>query len=138
LGNVDARGVPSAYALMFGPQTGGILFNMGTDLKRITPGGEDDIARLHIYAESPKDIKHNALLTISYCIRPAFDLRTTEDAVGQAIPSFDLPVGVKPWEQDTLYEHQQIQFERMPPCFMDNRVVEDNSPRTCIPVVGGG
>jgi hypothetical protein len=132
---VDRVGVPSAYALMFGEQESAILLDLGTDVKRIMPG-KDNVARLHIYAEPPTNMEHDALKTLSYCIA-GFDLGASSTA-GQAMPG-PVPSGIEAWEQDTLYEHQQIRISHVPPCFLDMSMkLEDNSPRTCIPVVGGG
>jgi hypothetical protein len=131
---VDKVGVPSAYALMFGEQKSAILLDLGTDIKRIMPG-KDNVARLHIYAEPPTGIRHDALKTLSYCIGD-FDLEASSKP-SQAMPG-SVPSGIEGWEQDTLCEHQQIRISHVPPCFMRMDMLEDNSPRTCIPIVGGG
>jgi hypothetical protein len=150
LKNVDDAGVPSAYALQFGTQLGSILFDVGTDLKRVIPG-EDEIARLHIYAEGPTDINHDALLSLRHCVNDLnFDLDVSK-VTASAPPDLN-PPHLKRWEEDTLSEHQQIQITHVPPCFCmykssvtkgkkikgtnKGSVDFDGSPRTCIPIVG--
>jgi hypothetical protein len=132
---VDGKGVPSAYALMYGQQSGSVLFDMGTDLKRIMPG-KDNVARLHIYAESPIEMGHDALLTLRNCVNDNyFDLEAVSSSTAQASPGV-VPSGVEAWEQDTLSEHQQIQISHAPPCYsMDQSLLLNLSPRTCIPMI---
>lgn len=146
LQTVDAAGVGTAYALMFGPQDGRILLDMGDDAISIMPG-KDSVARLHIYAEPPTNMIHNALATLNHC--GGFDLESNGNQV-QA-PMGKTPGCIQWWEQEYLYEHQQIRVDKEPPCFgMDDaasghvgnasgrRNIDSNNPRTCIPVVGNG
>jgi len=149
LGKVDAKGIPTAYVVQYTNQTGPfpvLSEGMGSDFTVVaTP----DVARLHIFAESPTDTDHDAVATLNASGSPSFDLGINPG------PSEDAPMAPPPDsslafnEQLALHE-SHVPCPKMPPCFsmkeqlkLELHSTKTDSqgrimfrPRTCIPMIG--
>jgi hypothetical protein len=137
LGVVDNRaGIPSVYVLMYDDQPGPLYLNDGAKINNEIVPGSDNVARLHIYAESPHDDFHDALSTLNDCAKPNFDLKLKSGTTGlPAKTSLNDPT-VLHWEQDALFERTTVKYTHEPPCYgMDTHPAEAR-PRTCIPIIG--